>query len=96
MIGVPPAVLSRLLDCVLLRMEDVGSAVGLGQWLTANWGLARWRSESAGRPGWRIGATCLALVLLMLPGEGLVGVQRCADQVSEQLLDPGADEGQVG
>lgn len=73
-IGVPLALLCLLLYFVLLPMGYVGSAIGLGQW-----GLARWRSEAAGQLGWRIGATCLALVLLALLGAipwlgGLVGL----------------------
>jgi hypothetical protein len=62
-IGVPLALLSLLLYFVLLPMGYVGSAIGLGQW-----GLARWKAEAAGHLGWRIGATCLALVLLALLG----------------------------
>jgi hypothetical protein len=62
-IGVPLALLSLLLYFVLLTMGYVGSAIGLGQW-----GLARWKSEAAGHLGWRIGATCLALVVLALLG----------------------------
>jgi hypothetical protein len=62
-IGMPLALLCLLLYFVLLPMGYVGSAIGLGQWA-----LARWRSEAAGHLGWRIGATCLALVLLALLG----------------------------
>jgi hypothetical protein len=73
-IGVPLALLALLLYFVLLPMGYLGSAIGLGQW-----GLARWRSEAAGNLGWRIGATCLALVVLALLGAipwlgGLVGL----------------------
>lgn len=62
-IGVPLALLSLLLYFVLLPMGYVVSAIGLGQW-----GLALFRAEATGRLGWRIGATCLALVLLALLG----------------------------
>lgn len=73
-IGVPLALIALLLYVVLLPLGYVCSAIGLGQW-----GLARWRSEAAGHLGWRIGATCLALVVLALLGAipwlgGLVGL----------------------
>lgn len=62
-IGVPLALLALLLYLVLLPIGYVSSAIGLGQW-----GLSRWKSAAAGRTGWRIGATCVALVLLALLG----------------------------
>jgi len=62
-IGVPLALLALLLYFVLLPIGYLGSAIGLGQW-----GLVRWRSEAAGHLGWRIGATCLALVVLAVLG----------------------------
>jgi hypothetical protein len=62
-IGVPLALIALLLYFVLLPMGYVSSAIGLGQW-----GLARWKSDVVGHPGWRIGATSLALVLLALLG----------------------------
>jgi hypothetical protein len=62
-IGVPLALLSLLLYVMLLPLGYVSSAIALGQW-----GLARWKSQAAGHLGWRIGAACLALVLLALLG----------------------------
>jgi hypothetical protein len=62
-IDVPLALMCLLLYVVLLPMGYLCSAIGLGQW-----GPARWRSQVAAHLGWRIGATCLALVLLALLG----------------------------
>lgn len=58
-IGIPLALLVVLLYLVLLLVGYVASGVALGQWA-----LARWRSASASRTGWRIAAAMLAVLLL--------------------------------
>jgi hypothetical protein len=46
-----------------MPLAYVATAIGLGEW-----GLGRWKSDRAGRIGWRIGAALLALVVLALLG----------------------------
>lgn len=62
-IGIPLALLVLLLYLTLLLLGYVASGVAVGQWA-----LARWKSEAAGRIGWRIAAAMLAVLLLALLG----------------------------
>ena len=63
-VGVPLALLAMLLYLLLIPLGYVATAIGLGAW-----GLGRWKSDMAGRIGWRIGAALLALVVLALLGQ---------------------------
>jgi cytoskeletal protein CcmA (bactofilin family) len=63
LVGIPLGLLLLALYLALLPIGYVGAAVGAG-----DWALQRWRAAAAARPGWRIGAAALALVVLALLG----------------------------
>lgn len=60
-IGIPVAIALLASYLTLIAIAYVASAVGAG-----DWALQRWRAADAARLGWRIGAACVALVVLAL------------------------------
>jgi cytoskeletal protein CcmA (bactofilin family) len=62
-VGIPLALLVVLLYLALLLLGYVGSAVALGQWA-----LVRFRTDAAGRIGWRIASAVAAVLALALLG----------------------------
>lgn len=63
-IGLPLALLALALYLALLPLAYAGAAIALG-----DGALQRWRTAQAGHRGWRVGAACLALALLVLVGQ---------------------------
>jgi cytoskeletal protein CcmA (bactofilin family) len=60
-IGIPVAIALLASYLTLIAIAYVASAVGAG-----DWALQRWRQADAAKLGWRIGAACVALVVLAL------------------------------
>jgi hypothetical protein len=62
-IGIPVALALLATYLALLPVAYVATAIGAG-----DWALQRWQAQRSAQLPWRIGAACLALVVLALLG----------------------------